>query len=247
MVFKRWFLGIVFALLFWPVFGQDSLQYDHRLEVNTLHFDREQLEDYRSNPAFNYTENLDAHDWWEEFVEWLKYLWTSFWSNWLSGVEPGNWLVVALTILKYVFVVGVIVLIIWLFWRLNPGRAFIKPTSPPDVLLSEEAELMQQSDLKALLNSAVEQRDYRLAIRYMYLLILQQLRDEERIIYSPEKTNHDYQIELETTALASDFTRVAELYNVIWYGDFHIDEQQYSRVNRDFKKLESHLKSVTHD
>ncbi len=244
---KRWLFCSLLLLLFWPVMGQDSLQYDQRSEVYPVKFDTEKLSDYQSDPAFNYKLNQTDSNWVADFWNWLNYLWNSFWKNWFDGIELGSWVVVVVQILKYVFVGGVIALIIWLFIRLNPGRAFIKPNSPPEVLLTEEAELMQRQDLEKLISEALKTGDYRLAIRYSYLFILQQLRERELINYQVDKTNQDYRVELQSTAFASEFNQASGLYDVIWYGDFHIEVAQYKQVQKAFQHLQNRLNSLKHE
>src|SRR5699024_10672965 len=150
----------------------------------------EKLESYRRSKEFNYFES-DSESWWTSFKKWLHDVWLWFWDGIFGnlGLNMPGWL---LELAKYVVLLLLILLIIWLVVRINPGELFLKDKKQPAVLLSEEENIIQNEDISELIQHAVQEKDYRLAIRYYYLLILKQLRENRLIDYRAEKTNGEY-------------------------------------------------------
>jgi integrase len=67
--------------------------------------------------------------------------------------------------------------------------------------MSEDEEIIQSMDIKSLITNALKDENYRLAIRYHYLYILQQLELKKIIDWELQKTNHDYQREIKDKQL----------------------------------------------
>ncbi|NND51152.1 MAG: DUF4129 domain-containing protein, partial [Flavobacteriaceae bacterium] len=89
-------------------------------------------------------------------------------------------------------------------------------------------------DFKALIKSAEKDNNYRLAIRYYYLWLLKDLTSAEVIEYDVEKTNSDYHNEITSEDLKKEFSYTSYLYNYIWYGEFNIDQNEFSRARHAF-------------
>ncbi|NAS32885.1 hypothetical protein GTQ40_18040 [Flavobacteriaceae bacterium R38] len=98
-------------------------------------------------------------------------------------------------------------------------------------------DIIQGSNLEALIKKAEENEDYRLAIRYNYLSVLKKLALQGVIKYEDEKTNSEYQNEIEDKSLHKRFSYVSYLYNYIWYGEFHVNHHQYQKAKSNFTLL----------
>ncbi len=96
---------------------------------------------------------------------------------------------------------------------------------------------------KKLIAQALEQKDYRGAVRYYYLFILKELSERELIDYEFDKTNADYLQELIATQLKQGFQRVTKLYDYIWYGNFSVTESDYRKAESTFVQLEKNIQS----
>ncbi len=248
----------IFAILFFLVFpGQiiatpsdtilssQEIRYDQRTDLQPVHFDRQQLANYKNDKDFDYSRKIDAINWWQRFKDWLYHILTSFLESIFGSFTPGSWLYTVIGIVKYFLIAGVLFFIIWLFVRLNPGKALLKTKAPPEVLLSEEEKIIHEEDIPALIHQALQQRDYRLALRYSYLLMLKTLQDKELIEYQHEKTNQEYQKEIESPEIGRQFNRATHLYDFVWYGDFPMNQGQYAQAKTVFDKLDDLLKNTT--
>lgn len=98
-------------------------------------------------------------------------------------------------------------------------------------------EALQYTDIKALIARAENERNYRLAIRYYYLLVLKQLTMHNFITYTEDKTNADYLDVLASQQFSQKFAYTSYIYNYAWYGKFSLDFTQYQVAKDQFVQL----------
>lgn len=110
-----------------------------------------------------------------------------------------------------------------------------KAIQEPDFDISSVGEA--PPDLDEAIRTQVEKKQFRLAIRLLYLKVINQLRLNEFIQFSQEKTNIDYLSELTNKNLKLDFAAVTSIYNHVWYGDVEIAEDQFFRFEKSFQSL----------
>ncbi len=99
------------------------------------------------------------------------------------------------------------------------------------------AENIADADIHALIKTAEAHNDYRLAVRYYYLLVLKTLSLKKHIKFEDDKTNADYLNELHGHPLGQAFSYTSYLYNYIWYGKFAVDQHQYTKAKQNFTSL----------
>ena len=110
------------------------------------------------------------------------------------------------------------------------------------VNLQKEEELVKKADISSLINQAISEENYRLAVRYLYLKSLRLLDQTEHISYRFQKTNEDYINEIKETGIKEQFTKITRLYDFIWYGDFPLSKERFEKVDREFTEMENSLK-----
>lgn len=120
------------------------------------------------------------------------------------------------------------------------GGAFQKATAKSNVkvLDEEEAKPVQERNYDAAVARAVKEGNYRLAVRYMYLQLLQRLTAAGAIEFAVDKTNAEYMREITGKPYKDQVAELTRYYDYVWYGEFAIDAASYS-------KLESRFKAVT--
>lgn len=104
------------------------------------------------------------------------------------------------------------------------------------------AENIESTDIQSLINKAEGGNDYRLAIRYYYLLVLKTLSIKNLIKFEDDKTNADYLDEINAQPFAKKFSYTSYLYNYTWYGEFDLTPEQYSLAKTDFINLINSIK-----
>ncbi|MEL6811197.1 MAG: DUF4129 domain-containing protein [Bacteroidota bacterium] len=237
---------LFFFLLIFPLemVSQDSppeVRYDQSSEVQPISFDEESINSLKKNDDYDYTELEDTESTWDRFKAWLGRIWSKFWT-WLLGdyEASGFWSFIIKTI-PYLIIAGIIVFIIWLFIRLNPGAKLLQSKEAPQAFFTEEEEIVRSKDIHKLIQEALENKDFRLAVRYYYLLILRKLTEGELIAYEFDKTNTDYISEIVSKELNRHFRKVTTLYDYIWYGNFEVTHEDYKKAQVTFNRLEQQI------
>lgn len=107
-------------------------------------------------------------------------------------------------------------------------------------LVFDEEKDIHKTDLEGLLKTAIQQEDFRQAIRYYFLILLKDLSDKKLIDYHKDKTNSEYLFQLKNNTQKEQFSYLLYLYNYIWYGEFAITKNEFQRAEnkyQSFKKL----------
>lgn len=243
-----------------PIIGQDSiisiekgfiakdtlkknpqtLKYDES-EVRPISLSKVTIANLKKDNAFDYTEDPEQENWWTSFTRWIGELWDQFWKWLLGDYQANGVLEFIIRLLPYLIVIGILTFIIWLFYRLNPGAKLLKSKENPVTFFTEEEEIIRKKDIKNLIQKALNDKNYRLAVRYYYLLILKKLTDADLIEYEFDKTNSDYFSEIASEAINSQFKKVTNLYDYIWYGSFDVTETDYQKAQKSFITLENEI------
>ncbi len=243
MMLNRLFLIILFALNAIPLFArQDSTQvrYDtEKLQVQKI--TQGDLDVYKNDPDFDYAIVEPQITWWDNFTSWIGNLILRFF-EWLFGSEKAlGVFAVFLRSLPYILIIILLFLLVKFFLNVNARGLFYAKNNEASVTLSEEEHILKNEDIDQLIQKAINEKNYRLAIRYYYLLVLKQLGDRGLIAWEPQKTNDDYIKELKNKELQKPFYHITRLYDYIWYGDFPIDESQYLKAEDQFTTLRKTL------
>lgn len=221
-------------------------QIDERQDIEPVNFDEDKLEHYKEGEAFDYSEEIEKSNWWGRVKTWVAQTWNSFWESIFGRIKPGSPFEIVLDILKYVVLAGLIALVIWLFTRLNPGKAILKNKQGPAVLFSEDEKIIRQKDIPTLIDEALAEKNYRRAIRFYYLLILKNMKEQDLIDYQSDKTNWEYQLEIKNETLRGQFKGITRIYDSVWYGGFQIDKNQFETIKTEFEILRTQLKNRAH-
>ncbi|GAA3621635.1 hypothetical protein GCM10022397_04210 [Flavivirga jejuensis] len=104
------------------------------------------------------------------------------------------------------------------------------------------AENIEHADIHSLIKNAENDNNYRLAIRYYYLLVLKTLSLKNHIKFEDDKTNSEYLNEINGKPFSKEFSYTSYLYNYIWYGKFAVNIGQYTKAKDHFLTLLNKVK-----
>ena len=221
-------------------YSLDELQKD-TAPLHPITLDKEQIQNYQNDEDFDYTEALVEDNWWTHFKQWLSDLWSSF-IRWLLGDESvsgtGSFLI---QLLPYLIVASLVGLLVWVFLKMDTGHLAFENRQNAQAFLSDDEELIKRDDIQGLIDSAIAAGNYRLAIRFYYLLALQKMSGKELINWQVQKTNHEYIYEVEDLNVRNQFRRVTDLYDYIWYGNFEVDKEAFEKAQSSFVTLTNQL------
>lgn len=213
-----------------------SIQVDSTSVIEQKSFGGDLTQKYNGN-EFDYSSTEgEAQNLMSRFLNWLS---NFFSDNFGFNIDPS--LLKALEIIIYI---ALGILVIYLLVRFFIGENFSsvfskKATSLIDINLSEEH--IENIDLDAKIKEALQQKNYRLAVRYHYLSTLKNLSAHNIISWEYEKTNSDYQEEISRQELKPLFQEVSYLYDYIWYGEQDIDEIAFNMAQNSFKELKNSI------
>lgn len=82
---------------------------------------------------------------------------------------------------------------------------------------------------------ATNDNDFRLAIRWHYLKLLNELNEKGLIKYEPFKTNIDYSLELSKNNDLEKFKNCSNIYDYVWYGNYSIEKMSYDKFKMSYE------------
>ncbi|THV58747.1 DUF4129 domain-containing protein [Flagellimonas alvinocaridis] len=203
---------------------------------------QEEIDAYLTDSAFDYeVVQQEEIGWWNDITNWFYNVLIQFF-EWLFGVESAvGYLAIFLRILPYILLAIFLYLIIRFFLKVNVRSLIHNEKNPNTVVLSEEERIIKTEDIQQLIKNALAENNYRLAIRYYYLFILKLLSERELIDWQRQKTNDDYSNELSNSPLKDHFNKATWLYDYIWYGEFNIDQEHYTKAETVFASLKKSI------
>ncbi|MBS1942890.1 MAG: DUF4129 domain-containing protein [Bacteroidetes bacterium] len=201
------------------------------LRVRPVHFNTAELARLKADPQYDYDRDLHVETlWWDRLKHWMQQK-----LNDLFGTEAGRWAFSHLDWLIILLAAGF--LLFYLRKRLFHGGFAAEAAKPRQVL--EIGEDITRIDLDGLLAEAENQRDWRMALRYQYLLVLRRLADGGSIRFQPDNTDRDYLRQLMNPAERSTFAELSFLFKWAWFGDAPMDQARYRSLAPAFKGFPS--------
>ncbi len=201
-------------------------------------FDQEALEAFKEQKEFIYEKPPQKTGWsdfWSKLFKWLD----SFQTEGSSTSALG-------TIAEYSMYILAILCVLFvadrwlklnainnLFSRQKGGTA--------GITFKEEEEDIHEISFDERIAEAIEQQQYRRAVRLYYLKCLKMLADEKMINWRIDKTNRDYQLELMGTEVESDFRKATYLFEYVWYGEFAVNKQNFQELSEQLIRFEQQI------
>lgn len=101
--------------------------------------------------------------------------------------------------------------------------------------------VITKTELELKLEEAALRGDYRECVRIYFTFILKELINKGWIRWKKEKTNFDYVLEMRGKPEAIGFMQAVRIYDLVWYGEYRIDEEIYELLRPE---LENYYKSL---
>ena len=207
---------------------QDSVYIDVD-PIEKRHF--EDLKDKYSGNDFIYERTINNSGWWTRFKQWLSdFIKNIFDIN--SDAKASDVTDIAIKVFYVVIFILVVFFIVKAIINKEGKWVFGKSSDKSIIPVTDIESNIYEADFKSLIASAERDNNYRLAVRYYYLLLLKNLSQAGIIEYDVEKTNSDYHYEINSEALKKEFS-----YTSIWYGEFDIDISQFQKAKTAFNQF----------
>lgn len=188
------------------------------------------LEKYKNDPGFNYDNApKEAEDWITKIKNWIN--------QQLIILSSSK---VYSTLLDYLYyglmIIALILIVRGLIKADRRGLLFGK-VNTNEIKIIESDEDISKINFDELISMAIESKQYKLAVRYLFLKSLKLLSEKGLIELRNNKTNHQYLSEIKSNRIALAFRNTTSRFEWIWYGDFPVDEEIMKNSQNDFNKL----------
>jgi len=150
-------------------------------------------------------------------------------------------------LLKIIGIIIFIGLIVLLLYRLLDGNSLFKRRDKminskiSAIALQELEENLPDSDVNSLIQEAINNGEFTLAIRLSYLAVIKELSTTKKLTWKKNKTNRHYIRELRDTSYFTEFKELTSIFERIWYGNKSLDSVAFKPV---YKKFTDFIKKV---
>ncbi|MBL4594912.1 MAG: hypothetical protein JKX68_14025 [Flavobacteriales bacterium] len=146
--------------------------------------------------------------------------------------------------LKYVFYVIVVGLVLFLVIKILSNLTKNPTIKKQDISIEsieEIEEKMHEIDLDLLLEEALLQKNYHVALRINFLIIIKTLSEQGTIIWAKEKTNWEYYSEIKEVIIKDGFKSVILAFEPIWYGEHLLTKEGFNKLQPLFDNFKNKL------
>ncbi len=229
----------LFLCLSTSVFAmQDTLVYDKEVPfIQQQNITESDLETYKNDKNFDYTEVDTSDNWFVKLKRWFRNLLFKVMEYLFGNVAASGIVKFIFQVVPYIILAILVFLLIKFFLKVNARNIIQGKQNKPEFEFTDEEHIIKNEDINALITRAIEQNNYRLAIRYYYLLALKELSDHNVIKWEQDKTNADYINEIENKNLQPNFKQATKIYDYVWCGEFTVDAIKFESLKKPFNQL----------
>jgi len=239
---------IPYCFLFLPIY-QVLAQHNPSQIRN---FDQEKLEKLRNNPNFIYEEDIEEYKKYDADWEYKRWRWeqeqkrhneqNKDWEIKKVRTQEGANFDLDFSLGKSAIYIAAAITIIFLLLALlgiDLRSLLRKNKAVVENLEDQDWQDLQQGSLDKLIEQAIAKEQYNLAIRYAFLKSLQLLAQKNYVQLQKEKTNAEYQKELNQSKkdLLKDFAWQSRIFAYTQYGEFEVSKSQFDSIYPKFKSF----------
>ncbi len=191
------------------------------------------LAEMRTQKEFLYDRTPPAPSVWDLIRDWL---WRQF-----GRVIRTQGFQQAWDVFVYAFVFCALVFVVLKLTQTDLRGLFYNEKNIDELTFRDE-ERLDVDALSALIDDAISKKDYRRAVRYLFLRALKDLATKELIAWRLDKTNRDYVRELKRTDLKEPLAELVRLFEFVWYGEFALNDASFDMAKRTFDSFTIQLR-----
>lgn len=203
---------------------------DEELIIDVRLLSNDTLDKYKNDPDFDYDGGpKEAEDWISKIKNWIN--------QQLAILRSSKTYSTLLDYLYYGLMIAALILIIRGLIKADRRGLLIGKINSNEIKMIESEEDISQINFDELIVAAAERKDYKLAVRYLFLKSLKLLSEKELIELRNNKTNLQYLSEIKNNRISNAFQIATSRFEWIWYGDFPVDEKVMKSSQNDFNEL----------
>jgi hypothetical protein len=175
-------------------------------------------------------------NWLNRFLDWI-------FEKFFGDTDPESRVTFYKT-LQWIIVVLGIGVVIWLLMRTELVKVLRGKPKETVFNFADIHEDIKGIDFNARIAAAVQENNFRLAVRWYYLKQLNTLNSKGLIVWQAYKTNIDYLKELKSQNHKNEFKTISGIYDYVWYGQYEISQGNFSGVEDQFREFERLMNNV---
>jgi hypothetical protein len=202
-------------------------------QADTIIYDAQKIARYQADRRFDYESQLNMPDytWFELVSRWFNRLLNSI----FSGKFGEN---VTTPILVTLLIVTLLTLLYFLYKK-RP-ELFMRSKKTKPLPYDVEEENIHQINFEKELSIALDSRDYRLAIRLLYLQTLRFLSDNSLIDWQIHKTPTEYLYEIANQEMKQPFRAFTNHFLHVRYGNYSASLELFETMH----DMQSNIRSI---
>lgn len=135
-----------------------------------------------------------------------------------------------LRLISYMLIAALVIFLIYLiFGHIQLDKEVEIPDDHSEII-----EDIEKVDAETAYRTALANGDHRLAIRMLFIMVLQKLNEAKIIEWEIEKTNRQYHNEISESEMRRSFRELSSIYERVWYGDTHLDSYTFRQHDQRF-------------
>lgn len=179
----------------------------------------------------------------DRLVEPVKSIWERFW-DWVWGqiaqimrTKQGR-----TTVWSVLFVLGAAAIVFFIVKVMGMNKEGLFGRSSGSALpYTATGEDINNISFDEAIRAAIDNRNFRLAIRLLYLQSLKQLSDKGYIEWQINKTNIDYISEVSGKPWQSLFKKLTYNFEYTWYGEMNVADEDFKNLHLHFQQFNNQL------
>ena len=188
------------------------------------------LEKYKNDPDFDYEGGpKEVDDWISKIRNWIN--------QQLAILRSSKTYSTLLDYLYYGLMIAALILIIRGLIKADRRGLLFGKINPNEIKIVESDEDIKNINFDELISMSIDNKQYKLAVRYLFLKSLKLLSEKEIIELRNNKTNYQYLSEIKNNRISNAFQIAASRFEWIWYGDFPVDDNVMKSSQNDFNEL----------
>ena len=195
---------------------------------DSLQLDTELLTALQSDSQYAYDRELIGGS--ESLLEWLQRVVKEWFSEYFGMILDDD-------VVTYILIgTGIVVLLFLalLYWRLRP-KLFVRGGNEEGITYDVQEDTIYGVNLDAEIAKALRAKDYRQAVRFVYLQTLLYLQNASLIDWQASKTPVQYMRQMNHP----DFTLMSQHFMRVRYGNFEASKELFEEM----QTLQTSLKS----
>ena len=206
------------------------------MTADTLQLDLELMTALQSDSQYDYDREINSGG--ESLLEWLRRVINEWVFDHLDIVlsnDVTNYILIGIGVLVVLFLV-------FLYWQLRP-KLFIRNEKGDNLTYEVQEDTIYGVNFDADIAKALRAKDYRQAVRLVYLQTLLHLQNAEVINWQPSKTPVEYLRQVNHP----DFTRMSHHFIRVRYGNFEATQALFEEMKELQAVLNSQFTIQSHD